>query len=46
MGQGLHLNLDEEKRLTPSKQMTILWEGGRRDGAYFDPLSIDFGTMD
>ena len=46
MGQGPHCIPVKEKGFSPSKQTPILWEEGRRAGAYFDPLPFSLGSLD
>ena len=45
-GEGPHFNSAKEKRFSFSKQMPLLWEEERRDGAYSDPLSINLGIVE
>ena len=43
VGQGAYFFSTKEKRLSLGKQMSLLWKGGRRAGAHFDPLSFNWG---
>ena len=45
MGQGTHCIPVKEKEFSPSKQMPVLWEEGRRAGASSDPLSFNLESM-
>ena len=45
-GKSPHIFSVEEKRFSISKLMPLLWEVGRRAGAYYDPLSFNLGVVD